>query len=148
MVNWLTPELVWFGFGVVLVLLEFVVPGVILVFFGAGAILTAILTWAGAIPRPACQLAVFGVSSLVLLFGLRRYAARFFKGATTEGQEDEYEGKIAKVSRDIVPGSVDGRVYFEGTEWKAESSVEIAAGTSVRITGKKNITLIVEHAGQ
>ncbi|MCD4706446.1 MAG: NfeD family protein [Candidatus Sabulitectum sp.] len=144
MFSWLSPELVWFGCGVVLIFLEFAVPGVILVFFGAGAILTSILTWAGVLPGVTGQLVVFSISSLALLFGLRKYAARFFRGESTEEQDDEYTGKIARVTRGITPGSVVGKVFFEGTDWKAESSVEIPEGSSVRITGKNNITLFVE----
>lgn len=47
MFNWLSSELIWFSCGVVLIFLEFAVPGVILVFFGAGAILTSLLVWIG-----------------------------------------------------------------------------------------------------
>ncbi len=144
MFDWLTPELIWFSGGVILIFLEFAVPGVILVFFGVGAILTSILTWAGMLPGTTGQLIVFGVSSLALLFGLRKYASRFFKGGSTEEQDDEYTGKLARVVTGIVPGSLEGKVFFEGTDWKADSLVSIPEGSSVRITGKSNITLIVE----
>ena len=144
MFDWLNPELLWFSCGVVLIFLEFAVPGVILVFFGVGAILTSLLTWAGILPGTIAQVVVFGVSSLVLLFGLRKYASRFFKGDSREERDDEYTGKLAKVTREIIPGSIEGKVFFEGTDWRADSSVTIPAGSSVRITGKRNITLIVE----
>ncbi|MCK5842865.1 MAG: NfeD family protein [Candidatus Sabulitectum sp.] len=144
MFDWLTPELIWFSGGVILIFLEFAVPGVILVFFGVGAILTSILTWAGMLPGTTEQLIVFGVSSLTLLFGLRKYASRFFKGGSTEERDDEYTGKLARVVTGIVPGSLEGKVFFEGSDWKADSLVSIPEGSSVRITGKNNITLIVE----
>ncbi len=144
MFDWLSPELLWFSCGVVLIFLEFAVPGVILVFFGVGAILTSILTWVGILPGITGQLIVFGVSSLALLFGLRKYASRFFKGGSTEEQDYEYTGKLARVVKEIVPGSLEGKVFFEGTDWKADSLVIIPEGSSVRITGKNNITLIVE----
>ncbi len=146
MFSWLTPELIWFGCGVVLIFLEFAVPGVILVFFGAGAILTSVLAWAGILPGVTGQLVFFAVSSLALLFGLRKYASRFFTGESTEERGDEYTGKMVRVTRDILPGSVDGKVFFEGTEWKAESSVKVYEGSTARITGKNNITLLVEPA--
>ncbi|OPX29584.1 MAG: hypothetical protein B1H09_06165 [Gemmatimonadaceae bacterium 4484_173] len=142
--NWLTPELIWFSCGVVLIFLEFVVPGVILVFFGAGAVLTSILVWMGILPGATGQLVVFAVSSLALLFGLRKYASRFFRGDSTEQQDDEYTGKIARVVKDIVPGTSEGKVFFEGTYWRADSSVRILSGSSVLIKGKSNITLFVE----
>jgi len=40
---------IWFIAGLVLILLEFVVPGVILVFFGAGAWVVALGMWLGVI---------------------------------------------------------------------------------------------------
>lgn len=140
----LSPELIWFCAGVILILLEFAVPGVILVFFGLGAVLTSALTWAGLLHGATAQLVVFAFSSLALLFGLRKYAGRFFKGDSSEEKDDEYAGKIVRVTRKIAPGSIDGKVFFEGTEWKADSSEEISEGASVKITGKNNITLIVE----
>ena len=35
--DWLTPELIWFLIGLVLIILEFGIPGVVTVFFGIGA---------------------------------------------------------------------------------------------------------------
>jgi membrane protein implicated in regulation of membrane protease activity len=49
------PEIVWLIIGVILVIMEFAVPGVILVFFGVGAILTAILAWTGILNSVAVQ---------------------------------------------------------------------------------------------
>ncbi len=144
MFEWLTPELIWFCGGIILVFMEFVIPGVILVFFGVGAILTSALTWIGILPGVTEQLIVFGVSSLTLLFALRKYASKFFKGDSTEEKESEYSGKIAVVTQSIIPGSLKGKVSFEGTDWKAVSQVKIPEGTSVLITGKNNITLMVK----
>lgn len=144
MPGWLTAELIWFLAGIILILLEFMVPGVLLVFFGVGALLTALLVWLGVTGGALGQLVFFSVSSLALLFGLRRFAAGFFRGDTSGESDSEYEGKTARAVTAIEPGSIDGRVFFEGTDWKAESSVSIPRGAPVRITGKRNITLFVE----
>lgn len=145
MTGWITPQLVWFVCGIVMILLEFTLPGVILVFFGVGAIITSILVWVGVLSSPVSQLVVFAVSSLGLLFGLRKYASKFFKGASTEEEDDEYFGKPARVTQKIVPGELSGKVFFEGSDWKADSEVEIGEGASVKVIGKNNITLIVEE---
>lgn len=143
MEGWITPGFIWFVVGVVLVLLEFAVPGVLLVFFGAGALLTAALSWSGVLVSSAGQLVFFGVSSLALLFGLRRYVAKFFKGDTVTEKDEEYIGRTAKALTDIIPNEINGRVFFQGTNWNAESDVHIRNGSVVRVTGKKNITLMV-----
>ncbi len=144
MTGWITPELIWFVCGVVMIFLEFMLPGVILVFFGVGAIITSILAWVGLLSSPFSQLVVFGVSSLGLLFGLRKYASKFFKGDSTEEENDEYFGKPARVTQRIIPGELSGKIFFEGSDWKADSKEIIEEGASVRVIGKDNITLIVE----
>jgi len=45
--DFLSPALIWFITGIIFLLLEFVVPGIILFFFGCGAILAAIFAWIG-----------------------------------------------------------------------------------------------------
>ena len=147
MFDWLSPQLVWFALGVILIMLEFMVPGVILVFFGIGAVITAALTWFGILPTATWQVIVFCVSSLGLLFGLRKYFSRFFKGEV-EGEEGysaskEYAGQQARVIRAISPNSPDGRIQFEGTEWKAVASRYIPEGEIVEIIEKHNITFTV-----
>ena len=144
MTGWITPELIWFVCGIVMIFLEFTLPGVILVFFGVGAVITSILVWIGLLPSPFSQLLVFGVSSLGLLFGLRKYASKFFKGGSKEEEDDEYSGKPARVTEKIVPGELSGKVFFEGSDWKADSKEIIEEGVSVKVIGKNNITLIVE----
>ena len=148
MFDWLTPQLAWFAGGVLFILLEFIIPGVLLVFFGIGAILTALLAWLEVLPSLTEQLIFFCVSSLALLFGLRKYLSRFFKGEVSDDgmflDSGEYKGKTARVTRKIAPESPDGRIQFEGTEWKAVSGSIIEEGTLIEITGKKNITFTVK----
>jgi membrane protein implicated in regulation of membrane protease activity len=143
----LKPEIVWLVAGIILVFLELAIPGVILVFFGAGAILTALLTWIGVLPTTIAQLICFCATSLILLFALRRTLSRHFRGEVRRGgrydDTREYLGKTARVTCRIIPGSTDGRIDFEGTEWKAVADEEIGEGSSVEILEKDNITFKV-----
>jgi membrane protein implicated in regulation of membrane protease activity len=148
MFDWLTPQLLWFSIGVILILLEFIVPGVILVFFGIGAVLTAALTWLGILPGSTLQLIFFCVCSIGLLFVLRKYFSQFFKGDVdveeNYSKSQEYTGQRARVTTAISPDSPDGRIQFEGTEWKALSHRYIPEGEIVEIVEKKNITFTVK----
>jgi inner membrane protein len=141
------PELLWLIVGLVFLFLEFVVPGVVLVFFGLGAFLTAALVWLGVLDAVTGQLLCFAGVSLILLFSLRRYVSRYFRGKVAGLSEyddaKEFKGRLAKVSRAIRPNSADGRILFDGSEWKAVAAKEIAEGATVKITGKKNITFFV-----
>ncbi|MCP4148860.1 MAG: hypothetical protein GY757_14030, partial [bacterium] len=44
------PEAIWAILGVVLVFIEFIIPGLVIVFFGVGALITALTTWIGITP--------------------------------------------------------------------------------------------------
>ena len=141
------PGLIWLIVGIVFLFLEFTVPGAILVFFSVGAFVTAVLVWLGVLPSLTGQLICFGAATLVTLLTLRRFWSRHFQGTTRDAsaydETAEFVGQTARVIRKIVPGSGEGRVLFEGAEWKAVASTPIAVGTHVRIVGQKNITFEV-----
>lgn len=143
-----TPELVWFICGAVLVLLEFVVPGVILVFFGVGAWAAALTTYLGLTEGSASQLLVFAVASVILLFGLRRYIRTRFSGFVSERQEpdrnlDEFTGKSVLVLEDIEPGK-PGKAEFKGAPWRAESKDSFSQGENAIIEKLDGLTLIIK----
>jgi inner membrane protein len=142
----------WLILGFLFLFLEFVIPGVILVFFGFGAIVTAIGYWIGFLPTLEWQLGCFCVTSVVSLFLLRRYFSRYLKGKVSQNSEftnsAEFEGKLARVTKPITPGDDSGRVKFEGSEWKAIADQNIGAGSMVAIKRMNNITFTVEPTGQ
>lgn len=142
------PELVWALLGIVLIFCEFIIPGLVIAFFGGGALITALTTWLGLTPSLALQLLVFMVSSLLLLGLLRRFLKRTFLGSEKEGSEgmnfNVEIGKIVPVVEFIEPGVVGGKVRYQGAPWSARSTESVAPGESVRITGCDNLTLIVE----
>lgn len=136
----------WAIIGIGLMLCEFVVPGLILFFFGLGALFTALLVWL--VPMSlTLQLAVFAIASLVTLFGLRRLLKPVFTGRATDVNETDLSegmaGQKARVSEAIAPDAA-GRVVLNGTGWKAESDEVLEAGQVVEVTGQKSLTLIVK----
>ena len=76
----MTPALIWFLIGFALVLVEFALPGVIIVFLGLGAWVTALFVWLGWAESVGAQTAVFMISSVMLLFGLRHIFRGWFMG--------------------------------------------------------------------
>jgi inner membrane protein len=141
------PVLIWFILGAVLCLVELALPGLIIFFFGLGAMLTAVLIWI--IPLPlSFQLLAFLVFSLALLFLLRKKFSAIFVGRNkTPGTSDEYlEGYVgmnAVVVQEIKSG-IAGKVEFRGSSWLAVSDQAIPEGDNVEITGRENITLKVK----
>ena len=136
--------LIWFLAGVGMLFLELAIPGIVFCFFGAGAIITAIFIWFGILPNLTWQLIVFISTSLILLLTLRKYLSQYFKGDSEEEEDSEYVGKTVIVTRTIIPGTIEGRIFLNGTEWKATSDIRIEKDTNVIITQKKNITFSVE----
>ena len=145
--EWLQPYLVWFVVGIAMLLLELAAPGLIIAFFGMGAVLVGAICLFVDIPVNA-QLAIFILSSLLLLIALRRHLKVIFMGSVSsrpEADEDPSDliGKRAVVVREIRRG-VRGRVEIHGTGWAAESDGDIPEGTTVEIIGKDSITLKVK----
>ena len=137
-------SVLWFILGFVFFLLEFVVPGFILFFFGIAAWLVAFLTLFTAIDFNT-QLIIFLISS-VLTVVLFRKLLKDKLGMYREGPkvlEDEYVGKIALAETSITPNE-NGRVEFKGTSWDAKSDEYILAGQKVQIIETKSILLIVK----
>ena len=142
------PILIWFIAGLALILAEFLVPGIILVFFGTGAWITALTTWIGWTEGWTSQLLTFAISSVVLLIVLRRWFRSRFFGYVGDDHDpekniDEFEGQSVKVIADIEPGGTGGRVEFKGARWKATSDNSIPAGSQAVIIAVDGINLKV-----
>lgn len=139
------PELLWFLIGLVLFLLELVVPGFIIFFFGVGAWVTALVCLISN-PGANLQIIIFGVTSLLSLLALRRLIQKKFfysRGNRSEEVEDEFTGKEGVAITDFGK-ALKGKVEFKGTRWNAESGSEIKEGQTVVVLRKESLVLIVE----
>lgn len=95
------PAVIWFLIGLGLLLLELVLPGLVILFFGAGAWVAALscalfninLNW---------QIAIFLLASLLGLVLLRKYLKR------------KFFGRKAKAIADFADGQ--GKIEFKGTQ--------------------------------
>ena len=141
------PVLIWFLAGLALVLFEFTVPGIILVFFGIGAWITSLTTWIGLTPGWTSQLLVFSISSVVLLVSLRRWFRDRFYGHLSGGQDpennlDEFKGQVVTVTSDIDPVN-GGKVEYKGADWSARCDTHLPSGSQAIIESADGITLVV-----
>lgn len=139
------PEMIWFIIGLVLFLLELVVPGFVIFFFGIGAWVAALVCLI-ADPGVNLQVIIFAVFSVLSLLAFRKLIHKKFfytKDDRSEAVEDEFTGKEAVAVEDFGAGR-NGKVEFKGTNWKAESGPEVKKGQTVIITKKDNFKLFVE----
>lgn len=145
--KWLKPELIWFVIGLILIILEFLIPGLITIFFGIGAWIVSVICLFLDISLNL-QLSIFLISSVLLLVSLRKWFKTLFTrkpgtGRAEDEVADEFIGQKAVVTEKITPNR-KGRVEFRGSYWTAESYETIPEGASVEILDKDNITLIVK----
>jgi len=144
--DFLRPEIIWFLVGLALLIMEFILPGLIIAFFGIGAWVVAIVCLITDIGINT-QLIIFIVASVLSLLCLRKWLKGVFLGHIVSKQNlkenlEEFIGQKAVVKEKITP-KAGGKVEFHGTNWEAEADEEIAAETVVEIIGKENITLKV-----
>jgi membrane protein implicated in regulation of membrane protease activity len=112
-------------------------------FLGLGAIITAVLTWAGVTPETNTQLIAFSASSLLLLVVLRK-AARTLFGASGAQMSDDI-GQKAEVTK-AIPCGGEGEIRHRGSIWTAVSDApeDIAEGTSVEIIAIEGIRVKIK----
>lgn len=136
--------LLWAIIGVILIIAEVATMSFVLIFFGLGALLTALLAWMGVTPGIESQLLVFSISSLAMLVVLRRFAKNLFFSKADASQDSI--GQRALVSKPITQDA-EGAVTFRGTEWIAfsDSAETIPAGSTVEIIGTEGIRLKVRR---
>ncbi|NQT59040.1 MAG: NfeD family protein [Bacteroidetes bacterium] len=141
------PVFLWLIAAVILLVLEFVIPGVLIIFFSFGALVLMLLTWIFPNMPLDIQLIIFLIVSVMSLVLLRRQLKKIFHGRKTKSGEtdetDEIVGKTVTVTVDITPHAA-GRISLNGTEWTAESAEECKTGERVIITGRESLVLKVK----
>ena len=141
--------MIWFLIGLGLLLLEFAVPGLVILFFGIGAWVVSLTTWLGLTDSTQSQILVFSVASLVCLFTLRNYVKAWFVG-DSKHEDDEFEtefiGQHVTVRIAIPEGNGHGKIELKGADWNAVSDQSFEVGEVVKVTARDGLTLTVTKA--
>jgi len=145
--NLLEPYVTWFCVAIILFILELILPGLIVFFFGLGALVVAVISLFIDISLNF-QLAIFAVATVTSFLTLRNRLKKIFRGQISGGGRQtenlkEFIGQQAVV-RVAISQVTGGRVEINGCEWKAISSQDIEEGQEVEIIGRDNITLKVK----
>lgn len=135
---------IWFLAGLVLLLLEFVIPGVFILFFGIGAWITSLCVYLFE-PSLGVQFVIFTVTSVVSLVLLRKVILKRMIMRTELGSDpdEEFVGHSAYCTVEIDEGH-NGKVEFKGTSWSASADTLIKEGQKVNIKSKDGLLLYVE----
>jgi membrane protein implicated in regulation of membrane protease activity len=136
-----TPPAVWSVIGLALLALEAAAPGLVVIFFGLGALTTALAALLFSIDLPA-QLLVFAVSSVACLLTLRGGVKRVFQGRVGAKDEavtriDSFLGETATVT-EAIPAGGRGRIKARGSFYAASAGEALAPGETVAIVEDVN----------
>ncbi|MGE9984665.1 NfeD family protein [Desulfovibrio sp. SGI.169] len=142
----MSAPLLWFLLGLVFLFVELMAPTLVLIFFSAGAWVTACAALLD-IP-PDWQLVLFILVSLLTLLLLRRHLRAVFGGRARRAADADADaqgghapdhpltGRVGVVSKTLRPGEV-GEVSIDGSFWRAVAETEIHAGRAVRVLGAR-----------
>lgn len=137
----------WLTAGLLLALSEIWIPGFVIIFFGAGAVLTAFVSLAFPGISPSTQAVLFIALSLASLAVFRRQAVGSGAKKSADASrdyDDDFIGREAVVVEDI-PADGYGKVELNGVNWSAKSREAIALGARVKICARDGLTLEVTH---
>ena len=143
-----TVTWIWFIAGVLLMASEMLLPGLVVVFLGLGAVLVAAGRWMHLIDSELNSFTWWFILSLLSIVSLRSLFSRFSQGDVSVNvlsERAEAYGQIAEVITRIRHDSDEGRIRFQGTSWKATCDGDpIEPGSKVRILSQNGIVWIVE----
>jgi membrane protein implicated in regulation of membrane protease activity len=133
----------WLLGGIIILASELLLPGLVAMFLGLGAMVVALLRWLDLIDSLAYSFTAWFVSSLAFIIFLRSTLQRCVPSETsfTPLEEDtDLFGAVAEVVETVSPSHSDGRISFRGTTWPATSdAAEIPTGGKVTILFRENL---------
>lgn len=142
--NWLY----WFILGTILAILEFAIPGVIIIFFGIACWIVSFILLIGININLGVQMILCAGISVLLIVVLRK-KIKWLSGTGgkkySKIDEDDFIGKTAVVIEPVSgTKGIKGKIKFEGSVWNASSNQDISENEVVTIKDKDGIILIVE----
>jgi inner membrane protein len=139
---------IWLIGGILLIVTELFVPGLVVCFLGLGAILVACFRWLGFLTGMVDSLTVWFITSIILLVGLRHFLLRYLPSERTFQMTDEdldAVGSVVEVVESVTSSDQKGRVRFGGTTWPAISKEgTIPKGKKARLILRDNLVWTVE----
>ena len=136
-----SPPVLWALIGLGFIALEAILPGFVIMFFGLGALVTALVAWLFDLPLPY-QAILFAAASVASLATLRGTCKKIFLGRLKDGDDhlsrmESFIGTAAVVTEDI-PRNGAGRIKARGSFYSAVADSPVSAGETVRIVEDVN----------
>ena len=141
---------IWLALGLVLIASEMLAPGLIAVFLGLSALLVAAGIGLGVISGLMPALAVWTVSSVALILGLRSFGKKYLPSESSRENTDEeltFFGSEVEVIEDCDDEGKIGRIRFQGTTWPArciEGSIDAGQKAQIAYRDKDGLGWMIE----
>lgn len=135
----------WLSAGVVLMAIEIATPGIFFIWIGIGAFITGIIAAIFPSAAPSLLGFIFAVLSVISVFIGKKIMLKKTGKEEDSGLNNrmaQYIGQTYQVFEPIVDGR--GKISVGDTLWLATSKTNIAANTSVKVTGVHGTALEVE----
>jgi membrane protein implicated in regulation of membrane protease activity len=133
--------------GVLLMILETVLPGGVAFFLGVGGLLTGGLRLLGLVSDPVASVILWMFVSTGLTIALRPLAVRYLGGDFSFAMTDEDAEAMGQTVTVVEPVDDEsaGRIRFRGATWDARTTEgRLPKGAEARILYRDNLTWIVE----
>ena len=143
-----TLTMIFFIGGIVLMIIETLIPGGVSFFLGVSGLFVGALRWFGILEDPATSIITWLFTSVALILAMRPLLMKYWGGESSyklANEDVEAMDQVVEVVETINPDDNSGRIRFQGISWQARTlEGEIPAGTKAKIRYRDNVTWIVE----
>lgn len=134
--------------GVILMILETILPGGVAFFLGLSGLLVGILRFFEIITDPGMSVLAWFTTSIGLILLMRPLMMKYWGGESSFKLADEDFEAMDQVVDVVEPVNAEnnsGRIRFQGISWQARTTEgSLPAGSKARIKYRDNVTWIVE----
>lgn len=138
--------------GVLLMLLETIVPGGVSLFLGVSGLIVGALRWLGFLADPATSVVIWLFTSIGLILAMRPVLMKYWGGESSYKLADEDVEAMDQIVEVVEPVNAldnSGRIRFQGITWQARTLAgKLEPGRKAVIKYRDNVTWIVEPADE
>ena len=140
------PSYIWLIIMAVMIIVEISAPGLVSIWFAAGALAAYVSALLGA--STAIQVMAFVLVSVVLLLLTRPLAKKFINERAAKTNKETIPGRMAIVTEEINNLAATGHVTIDGLPWTARAASEeeiIPVGEEVVVEKIEGVKCIVKR---
>jgi len=143
-----TITMIFFIGGLILMIIETIIPGGVSFFLGVSGLIVGLLRWLGIMTDTATSVITWLATSVALILIMRPLLMKYWGGESSYKLADEDVEAMDQIVEVIEPVNADdhsGRIRFQGISWQAQTlEGQIPAGSKAKIRYRDNVTWIVE----